>query len=311
MAGGVLVVSVVNGALKEVCSAKVRTLGEGGTGMELHVHPQDSSRATYVNHKGDVKWSLSEIEVPTVEQCVREDAIETQDVRELGLGWAWFVNDLHAVLPDWQDMELASPYPDEPVTQIDADVPIAPIALQAENVDLELDLHSYERPLAVSPFGNPEHVPDWDETHAMALQTGPQSRLVKWIRTDSGARAFQGPGTNSLSREQVTRRITRDLHIHLLLESLDCESRPHVSLHRRCLPGCGYATPMTRDIETCFMYRVAPCVVSTPVRPPSDIASLLPSGGGGFTILFKIWCLCSQHSEHKDNVVHAIVHSGC
>ena len=44
-------------------------------------------------------------EVPTVEQCVREDAIETQDIRELGLGWAWFVNDLRAFLPAWQDME--------------------------------------------------------------------------------------------------------------------------------------------------------------------------------------------------------------
>ena len=59
----------------------------------------------------------------------------------------------HGMRPAWQDMELASPYREEPVTQIDADVPIAPISLQAEHVDLELDLHSYERPLAVSPFG--------------------------------------------------------------------------------------------------------------------------------------------------------------
>ena len=91
---------------------------------------------------------MNEIEVPTVEQCVREDAIETQDIRELGLGWAWFVHDLRAFLPAWQDMKLASPYPEEPVTQIDADVPFEHISLQAENVDLELDLHSYERPLA-------------------------------------------------------------------------------------------------------------------------------------------------------------------
>ena len=32
------------------------------------------------------------IEVPTVEQSIREDALEIQDIRELGLGWAWFVN---------------------------------------------------------------------------------------------------------------------------------------------------------------------------------------------------------------------------
>ena len=76
-------------------------------------------------------------------------------------------------------MELASPHPDEPVTQIEADVPIAPISLQAECVDLELELHSYERPLAVSLFGTPEHVPDWDDTRAVAFCARPQSQLGK------------------------------------------------------------------------------------------------------------------------------------
>ena len=105
-----LVASVVNGELKEVCSANVRELGEKiGQAWRLHVHPQDSSKAAYVNRKGEVKWNLHEIEVPTVEQSVREDALEVQDIRELVLGWAWFVNDLRAFLPAWQDMELASP----------------------------------------------------------------------------------------------------------------------------------------------------------------------------------------------------------
>ena len=93
IAGGALVVSVVNGELKEACSAKVRSLGEKvGQAWRLHVHPQDSSKATYVNRKGEVKWNLQEIEVPTVEQSVQEDALEVQTIRELGLGWAWFVN---------------------------------------------------------------------------------------------------------------------------------------------------------------------------------------------------------------------------
>ena len=65
-----------------------------------------------------MKWNLQEIEVPTVEQCVREDAVEVQDIRELGLGWAWFVNDLRTFLPAWQDMELASPSPEESATQM-------------------------------------------------------------------------------------------------------------------------------------------------------------------------------------------------
>ena len=154
IAGGVLVVSVVNGELKEVCSAKVRTLGEKvGQAWRRHVHPQDMTKAAYVNRKGEVKWSLHEIEVPTVERCVKEDALEMQDIRELGLGWAWFMNDLRAFLPASQEMELASPSTEEPVTQIEADVPIEPLALQADATHLDLDLQVYERPLAVTPFG--------------------------------------------------------------------------------------------------------------------------------------------------------------
>ena len=42
------------------------------------------------------------------------------------------------------------------MTQVEANVPIEPISLQAECVDLELDLHSYERPLPVSLFRTPE-----------------------------------------------------------------------------------------------------------------------------------------------------------
>ena len=61
-------------------------LGEKvGQAWRSHVHPHASSRAAYVNSSGDVKWSLSDIEVPTLEQA-REDAIEIQDIRELGFG---------------------------------------------------------------------------------------------------------------------------------------------------------------------------------------------------------------------------------
>ena len=79
--------------------------------LAKHGGPQDSAKAAYVNSSGEVKWSLpslAEIEVPTVERCVREDAMEIQDTQELGLGWAWLVNDLRAFLPAWQDVELAS-----------------------------------------------------------------------------------------------------------------------------------------------------------------------------------------------------------
>ena len=152
----------------EVCSAKVRRLGEKvGQAWRLHVHLQDSTKAAYDCSTGEVKWNLTEIEVPTVEHCIREDTIEVQDIRELGMGWAWIMNDLRAFLPAWQDMELASPLPADPISQIDDDVPLEPIWLRAETADLDLGIHSHERPLAASPFGTP--VPDWDDTHAMTL----------------------------------------------------------------------------------------------------------------------------------------------
>ena len=53
---------MINGVLREVCSAKACRLGEKvGQAWGLHVHPQDSAKATYVNSSGEVKWSLTEI----------------------------------------------------------------------------------------------------------------------------------------------------------------------------------------------------------------------------------------------------------
>ena len=121
------------------------------------------------------------------------------------------MNDLRAFLPPWQEMELASPSQDAPVTQIQADVPIEPLALQADATNLDLELQVYERPLAVTPFGAPEVVPDWQETHAMHAFLGDRC-LGQWVRTDLGVRALQGLGRNGPTREQVVRSITKDLH---------------------------------------------------------------------------------------------------
>ena len=286
IAGGVLVVSVINGELKEVCSAKVRKLGERvGQAWRLHVHPQDSSRAAYVNRKGEVKWNLQDLEVPTVEQCVKEDALEVQDIRELGLGWAWFVNDLRAFLPAWQDMELATPSTEEPVTQIAGDVPVEPLPLHADATQLEMELQAYERPLAVTPFGTPELVPDWQETHAMRAYV-PSSSLGQWVRTDLGVRTFQGLGKNAPKRDQVVRRLTRDAHTHQILESLPCEIHLQVPLHRRCLPGCGPHTCATRDIQTTFVYRLQPFSFTPSVVPEELSPAPFPSEGGGGGSLF-------------------------
>ena len=182
--------------------------------------------------------------------------------------------------PAWQDMELATPSSEEPVTQIDADVPVEPLTLQADATNLEMELQAYERPLAVTPFGTPEIVPDWQDSHAMSAYV-PPSCLGRWVRTDLGVRTFQGLGKNSPNREQVVRRITRDVHTRRILESLPCEVHLQVPLHRKCLPGCGPTTCHTRDIETtlCIVFMPPLCFPMPPI-----VVRLLPlflRGGGG------------------------------
>ena len=58
----------------------------------------------------------------------------------------WFAS-LPACL---QDMELASPFPEEPVSQSDADVLLEPVPVHGAVDERGLALHSYERPLAAS-----------------------------------------------------------------------------------------------------------------------------------------------------------------
>ena len=73
---------------------------------------------------------------------------------------------------------------------------------------------------------------------------------------------------DSPTREQVVRRITRDLHTHV-----------QVPLHRRCLPECGPTSCHTRDIETTFVYRLLPRL-SGAFAPHVDLPpSRVPSGG--------------------------------
>ena len=115
----------------------------------------------------------------------------------------------------------------------------------------------------------------------MSLDARSHADLGKWIRNDLGVRTFQGLGRNSPSREQVVRRITRDLHTHLLIEALGgCELSSKATLHHRCLLGCGYNTSAARELETCFMYRIHPLGVSHSHVYPGSRASLLPAGGG-------------------------------
>ena len=74
------------------------------------------------------------------------------------------------------------------MTQIDADVPLEPLTLQADATNLEME--TYERPLTVTPFGTPEIVPDWHDSHAMRAYV-PPSCLGRWVRTDLECAPFR------------------------------------------------------------------------------------------------------------------------
>ena len=264
------------------------------------------SKAAHVNRKGEVKWYLQEIEVPTVEQSVREDALEVQDIRELGLGLAWFVNDLCAFLPSWQDMELASPSNDEPATQIEADVPIEPLALRADAMDLELELHSYERPLAVSPFGTPELVSNWQDTHAMKASVLQRSQLGRWIRTDLGVRTFQGLGKNSPAK--AASRATYILTTSLNLWHANPISRCHCTVGVSLIAAMQLLSHVTLRPLLCNVFNqdsLVPCRHFWITIHPFFLR------GRGFHLLFKNWHACSQHVGHTDFVVYASIHRRC
>ena len=42
--------------------------------------------------------------------------------------------------------------------------------MHVDAADLELELHSYERPLVASPFGAVKLVPGWDMIHVLRMQ---------------------------------------------------------------------------------------------------------------------------------------------
>ena len=154
-----------------------------------------------------------------------------------------------------------------------------PLPVCADATQLAMDMHTYEQPLAVTPFGAQEHVPDWHESHAMSVYV-PPSQLGRWVRTDLGVRTFQGLGKNAPLRAHVVRRLTKDAHTHQILESLPCDPHLHVPLHRRCLPGCGPQSCATRDIQTTFVYRLNPSLLTPYVASRELSPAPFPSAGG-------------------------------
>ena len=128
-----------------------------------------------------------------------------------------------------------------------------------------------------------EHVPDWQDSHAMSAYV-PPSQLGQWIQNGSwGSHLPRLWVRNAPLREQVVRRLTQDAHTNQILESLPCELHLKVTLHRRCLPGCSPQSCATRGetlrprLSTVFIH---PCCFPMPLHRELSPAPF-PSGGGG------------------------------
>ena len=101
VSGGVTVGIVTEGLFNVIVTAKVRKLGERRPQRwKLHIHPTEPKAAAYVRNDGEIRWNLNDLDVATVEELKPEGAMEVQNLRSLGMGWARYVNDLSKYLPD-------------------------------------------------------------------------------------------------------------------------------------------------------------------------------------------------------------------
>ena len=148
-------------------------------------------------------------------------------------------------------------------------------------------------------------------THAMHAFLGDRC-LGQWIRTDRGVRTFQGLGRNGPTREQVVRRIAKDLHTRHVLEDLLCDSHLQVPLHCKCLPDCDPTMSHSRDIQTTFVYRLFPRFHGPDVLPLGLRSSRFPSGGGGVPPPFQNLRPCPCLRTHQSAVpYYATICCGC
>ena len=102
-----------------------------------------------------------------------------------------------------------------------------------------------------------------------------KAHLGVWIR----ARTFEGFGKDGPSWSHLVRGLTRDMHTHCVLDSLDCDGLSKLALHRSCLPECSWDTSTTRDVEPIFFNRMDPFhVYGCPFN--DQLGNLRPGGGG-------------------------------
>ena len=300
VSGGVTVGTVSDGLFNVIVTAKVRRLGERRPQRwKLHVHPTEPRAAAYVRNDGEIRWNLNDLDVATVEELEPEGAVEVQNLRSLGMGWAWYVNDLSKYLPDADTLAAMAPTDDD-VTGVDHDVPLSEIALEPEKVDLPEEIDPYTAPL---PFPHAAPGPaEYESLAGMAPDLLPRSQdvdlvvsaidipmpaalrahLKSWTREDLNVRVFQGVRRGGPPMHRVWCRETFEMDSGKLLarEFFNPDQTSSVRLPTPALPEC---TPMTADrrsIRSVFWYSetdVLPAHLSR-VLPGRALVPAAPSG---------------------------------
>ena len=151
--------TISDGLFNVIVTAKVRKLGERRPQRwKLHVHPDDPKAAAYVRNDGEVKWNLNDLDVATVEEMNPEGAMEVQNLRALGMGWAWYVKDLSKYLPDAETLADVTPAEDVAVG-IPPEVPLSDLDLEPEVIPQRevLDPYVVDVPFPHVPPGPAEN----------------------------------------------------------------------------------------------------------------------------------------------------------
>ena len=169
-----------------------------------------------------------DLDVATVEDP--EGAMEAQNLRALGMGWAWYVNDLSKYLPDAET--LADMTPAEDVTVgVSADVPLSDIDLEPEAIPHRESLDPYvvDVPFPHAPPGPAEnelmggHAPDLLPQFSRCRLGGLcnqysdaytlKKALKCWSREDLNVRVFQGIRSGGPRARQVCCRETFNMEL--------------------------------------------------------------------------------------------------
>ena len=219
-----------------------------------------------------MKWRVNDLDVATVEELNPEGPMEVQNLRALGMGWAWYVNDLSKYLPDAETLADMTPAEDISVG-MDPGVPLKEIGLEPE-IDPErevMDPYVMEVPFPHDPpgpaetelmdGGAPALLPRSQEVDLVVsainipMPWHLRKALKPWSREDLHVRVFQGVRAGGPKTRTVCCRETFDMETGSLLarEYFD-PGKGSTRLPTPALPGCAPFSSESLSVRSIFWY---------------------------------------------------------